>query len=94
MPPKHWMKACARAVSMLEAPLRDGEVNTRFGRTAPLFACSEHELVPNLMTVAKGGLSSGYVPVRALFLSDQVYDTIADDTGTSGGGGIPTPPIR
>lgn len=58
------------------------EVITGFGRTGPLFACSEDDIVPDLMTVAKG-LTSGYVPMGAVFLSDHVYDTIADAAGSS-----------
>ena len=56
------------------------EVITGFGRTGPLFACSEDEIVPDFMTAAKG-LTSGYVPMGAVFMSDHVYETIADGAG-------------
>ncbi len=35
------------------------EVITGFGRTGPLFACADEDIVPDMMTVAKG-LTSGY----------------------------------
>jgi putrescine---pyruvate transaminase len=56
------------------------EVITGFGRTGPLFACEEDDVVPDLMTTAKG-LTSGYVPLGAVFMSDHVYNTIADGAG-------------
>ena len=57
-----------------------GEVITAFGRTGPLFACEEEGIVPDLMTTAKG-LTSGYVPMGAVFMRDHVYETIADGAG-------------
>jgi putrescine aminotransferase len=38
--------------------------------------------VPDLMTVAKG-LTSGYAPMGAVFLTEHVYQTIADGAGAS-----------
>jgi putrescine aminotransferase len=58
------------------------EVITGFGRTGPLFACHEDGIVPDLLTVAKG-MTSGYVPMGAVFLSDRVYNTIADGAGAA-----------
>ena len=58
------------------------EVITGFGRTGPLFACEEEDIVPDFMTTAKG-LTSGYVPMGAVFMADHVYDIIADGAGAS-----------
>lgn len=52
------------------------EVITGFGRTGPLFACETESIEPDLMTVAKG-LTSAYVPMGAVFLSDRLYQSIA-----------------
>ncbi|KQT61747.1 MULTISPECIES: aspartate aminotransferase family protein [unclassified Aureimonas] len=82
MPPKGWMKAMRDLCAELDILFVADEVITGFGRTGPLFACTEDEIVPDLMTVAKG-LTSGYVPMGAVFLSDQVYDTIADGAGNA-----------
>ena len=61
------------------------EVITGFGRTGPLFGCEHEDVVPDIMTMAKG-LTSGYCPMGAVMLSDGVYDAIRD--GTSGGAPI------
>jgi putrescine aminotransferase len=58
------------------------EVITGFGRTGPLFACEDEGIVPDMMTTAKG-LTSGYVPMGAVFISEPVYNTIADGAGTA-----------
>ncbi|SRR6266480_4016243 len=82
VPPKGWMKAMRERCQAYGILFVADEVITGFGRTGPLFACSEDDIVPDLMTVAKG-LTSGYVPMGAVFLSDHVYNTIADGAGAS-----------
>ncbi len=54
------------------------EVVTAFGRLGHLFA-SEHEfgIVPDLITTAKG-LTSGYVPMGAVFISARLFDELRD----------------
>jgi len=51
------------------------EVQTGFGRTGRLFAFEHWNLEPDFVTVAKT-LSGGYVPVGALLLAQQVYDSV------------------
>jgi putrescine---pyruvate transaminase len=82
VPPDGWMKAMADRCRSLGILFVADEVITGFGRTGPLFACSDDDVVPDLMTTAKG-LTSGYVPMGAVFLSDAVYNTIADAAGTA-----------
>ena len=80
VPPKGWMKAMRDACAELEILFVADEVITAFGRTGPLFACEDEGIVPDLMTTAKG-LTSGYVPMGAVFMRDHVYETIADGAG-------------
>ncbi|PDT82390.1 aspartate aminotransferase family protein [Sinorhizobium sp. BJ1] len=82
VPPPGWMKSMGDLCRELDVLFVADEVITGFGRTGPLFACTDEDIVPDLMTTAKG-LTSGYVPMGAVFLSDRVYDTIADGAGAS-----------
>ncbi|CCF00656.1 putative aminotransferase (plasmid) [Sinorhizobium fredii HH103] len=82
VPPPGWMKAMRDLCHELDILFVADEVITGFGRTGPLFACSDEDIVPDLMTTAKG-LTSGYVPMGAVFLSEKVYETIADGAGAS-----------
>jgi putrescine---pyruvate transaminase len=82
VPPRGWMKAVRELCSRYGILFIADEVITGFGRTGPLFACAEDDIVPDFMTTAKG-LTSGYVPMGAVFMSDKVYDVIADGAGTA-----------
>ena len=80
VPPKGWIKAMRDVCKELGILFIADEVITGFGRTGPIFASADEGIVPDLMTCAKG-LTSGYVPMGAVFMSDHVYDTIADGAG-------------
>jgi adenosylmethionine-8-amino-7-oxononanoate aminotransferase len=82
VPPKGWIKAMRELCREYGILFIADEVITGFGRTGPLFACTEEDIVPDFMTTAKG-LTSGYVPMGAVFMSDHVYGVIADGAGTS-----------
>jgi adenosylmethionine-8-amino-7-oxononanoate aminotransferase len=82
VPPKGWLKAIRNLCKEYGVLFVADEVITGFGRTGPLFACTEDEVVPDFMTTAKG-LTSGYVPMGAVFMADHVYQVIADGAGAS-----------
>ena len=52
------------------------EVITAFGRLGEWFASGLWQLDPDLMTLAKG-LTSGYLPLGATMVSDEIADTLA-----------------
>lgn len=82
VPPRGWMKAMRELCRDLGILFVADEVITGFGRTGPLFASTEDEIVPDFITTAKG-LTSGYVPMGAVFMADHIYQTIADGAGAS-----------
>ncbi|CAN7690443.1 aspartate aminotransferase family protein [Rhizobium leguminosarum] len=82
VPPKGWMKAMREFCRAHDILFVADEVITGFGRTGPLFACTEDEVVPDFMTTAKG-LTSGYVPMGAVLMADHVYETIAEGAGAA-----------
>lgn len=82
VPPAGWVKAMRELCRELDILFVADEVITGFGRTGPLFACEDEGIVPDMLTAAKG-LTSGYVPMGAVFLSAHVYDTIADGAGAA-----------
>lgn len=49
----------------------DDEVMSGFGRTGKMFAVEHHQVEPDLMCLAKG-LTSGYLPLGALMVSDRI----------------------
>ncbi len=69
-PPEYWplvREACDREGALLIAD----EVLTGFGRTGKPFGFQHWEVVPDLITVAKG-LASGYVPMGAVLVHERV----------------------
>lgn len=88
VPPKGWATAMQAACRAMDILFVVDEVITGFGRTGPLFGCNHEGLEPDMMTVAKG-LTAGYAPMGAVFMSDTMYETIRDNTpkGTAIGHG-------
>jgi 4-aminobutyrate--pyruvate transaminase len=54
------------------------EVITGFGRTGTWFAMQQWDVVPDIMTVAKG-ISSGYLPLGGVLFSDRVREALYAD---------------
>src|SRR5690606_27815451 len=57
--------------------LIDDEVMSGFGRTGKMFAIEHHDVVPDMVCMAKG-LTSGYVPFGALQVSDKIAKAFDD----------------
>jgi taurine---2-oxoglutarate transaminase len=53
------------------------EVMAGFGRTGKWFAIEHFDVVPDLITFAKG-VTSGYVPLGGVAVNDAIYSTFAD----------------
>jgi taurine---2-oxoglutarate transaminase len=51
------------------------EVMAGFGRTGTWFACEHWDVVPDILTVAKG-LNSGYVPLGAMVVSEPISEWV------------------
>jgi len=77
VPPRGWLKAIRAVCTELDILLVADEVITGFGRTGPMFACEHEDVVPDLMTIAKG-LTAGYAPMGAVLMAEAIYAGIAD----------------
>ncbi len=59
------------------------EVMAGFGRTGRWFACEHWDVAPDIMTVAKG-ITSGYVPLGAMVVSERLREWLRDHEFASG----------
>jgi taurine---2-oxoglutarate transaminase len=59
------------------------EVMAGFGRTGRWFACEHWDVVPDIMTVAKG-ITSGYLPLGAMVVNRRLADWLQDHEFTGG----------
>ncbi|WKD29274.1 aspartate aminotransferase family protein [Halomonas sp. KG2] len=56
------------------------EVMCGMGRTGTVFACEQDDVIPDIVTIAKG-LGGGYQPIGAVMLSGKIYDSFANGSG-------------
>ncbi|MBR7502831.1 aminotransferase class III-fold pyridoxal phosphate-dependent enzyme, partial [Mycobacterium tuberculosis] len=53
------------------------EVMAGFGRTGKWFAFEHFDIVPDIITFAKG-VNSGYVPLGGVIMRNDIYDSFAE----------------
>jgi 4-aminobutyrate--pyruvate transaminase len=63
------------------------EVVCGFGRTGNMWGCETFGIIPDLLACAKQ-LSSAYLPIAGLLMSEEVYQTIAEQSDRLGGFGM------
>jgi adenosylmethionine-8-amino-7-oxononanoate aminotransferase len=78
MPPIGWLRAVRAVCDELDVLMIADEVITGFGRTGRWFACEHDDVVPDLMSVAKG-ITSGYVPLSASIARPRLAEAFPDD---------------
>jgi beta-alanine--pyruvate transaminase len=77
VPPKGYLKRLRELCDKHGILLIFDEVITGFGRLGAPFAADYFDVVPDLMTVAKG-LTNAAVPMGAVFVRHGVYDTVVN----------------
>ncbi len=80
IPPDSYWPEISRICEEYEILLVADEVICGFGRTGKWFATDYFGIKPDLMVLAKG-LSSGYLPIAGVMVSDRVADVLVDDGG-------------
>lgn len=78
-PPKGYLKGLRELLSKNDILLICDEVMSGFGRTGKMFACMHDDIVPDIMTMAKG-LTSSYVPLGAMAVNDAIADHFRKNT--------------
>jgi putrescine aminotransferase len=77
IPPETYWPEIQRICDAHEILLIADEVICGFGRTGKMFGSQTYDIRPHIMTVAKG-LSSGYAPIGASIVCDEVANTVAE----------------
>jgi taurine--2-oxoglutarate transaminase len=77
VPPDGYLQAIREVCSRHGILLVCDEVMAGFGRTGRWFACENWEVVPDILTVAKG-INSGYVPLGAMIVSEPIAEWVRD----------------
>ena len=77
IPPETYWPEVQRICRDYDVLLMLDEVITGFGRTGDWFAAQSMDIRPDTMTLAKG-MTSGYQPLSALMVSDEIAQTVAE----------------
>jgi taurine--2-oxoglutarate transaminase len=77
IPPEGYLQGVRELCDKHDILLICDEVMSGFGRTGQWFAVDNWNVVPDLMTIAKG-LTSAYAPLGAVAMSDEIADFFED----------------
>jgi taurine---2-oxoglutarate transaminase len=77
VPPDGYLQSIREVCDRYGILLVLDEVMAGFGRSGRWFACEHWDVVPDILTTAKG-INSGYVPLGAMTVREHVYDAIKD----------------
>ncbi len=76
IPPEGYFEEIRRVLRKHDVLLVADEVICGFGRTGSMWGSQTMDVRPDMLTCAKA-LSSAYLPISAVLMSDSVYDTLA-----------------
>lgn len=79
-PPVGYLKRIREICDQHDILLIFDEVITGFGRTGDVFASQTFDVIPDIMTTAKG-LTNGAAPMGAVLAGDHIYDAMEDKAG-------------
>ncbi|MCW8127373.1 aminotransferase class III-fold pyridoxal phosphate-dependent enzyme [Microbulbifer halophilus] len=77
LPPKGYLKRIREICDRHDLVLIFDEVITGWGRTGSAFASVEWDVTPDMITSAKG-ITNATVPMGAVFVQDEIYNTVMD----------------
>jgi putrescine---pyruvate transaminase len=78
IPPLGWLRAVRAVCDDLDVLMIADEVITGFGRTGRWFGVDHEQVIPDLMSVAKG-ITSGYIPLSASIARRRIADAFPED---------------
>ena len=83
VPPRTYFEKIQKVVKKYDMLMVADEVICGFGRTGNMFGSETFGIRPDILVVAKG-LSSAYLPISGIAISDPVYQAIADNSAKVG----------
>src|SRR5829696_793101 len=83
VPPDGYLQSIREVCDRHGIVLICDEVMAGFGRSGKWFACEHWDVVPDILTVAKG-INSGYVPLGAMVLNEKLADWVKDKPFSGG----------
>ena len=82
-PPKGYWEAVQKILQTNDILLIADEVVTGFGRLGTMFGSEHYNMVPDMITIAKG-VTSAYAPLSGSIISDKVWKILEQGTDENG----------
>lgn len=79
VPPKTYFEKIQKVLKKYEVLMLADEVICGFGRTGNMFGCETFGIEPDTITVAKA-LSSAYLPISAVMVSDAIFESMVSES--------------
>ena len=83
VPPRTYFEKIQAVLKRHDVLFIVDEVICGFGRLGDMFGCQTFGLKPEIITMAKG-LSSGYLPISAVLVSEDIYRACLEESGKIG----------
>ncbi|MBL4720472.1 MAG: aspartate aminotransferase family protein [Alphaproteobacteria bacterium] len=83
IPPRTYFEKIQAILKRYDILFIADEVICGFGRTGNMFGCETYDMKPDIMTMAKA-LSSAYLPISAVMINEDVYETISANSNKVG----------
>ncbi len=80
-PPPGYFERVRQICDEYDVLLVSDETICAFGRIGSMFACTDYDYVPDIITCAKG-MSSGYSPIGAMIASERLFEPFRTGTTT------------
>lgn len=77
VPPESYWNRVSEVLKANDILLIADEVITGFGRTGMMFGAQTYGFQPDIVSIAKG-ISSGYIPLGAVGVSDEIYEVMLE----------------
>ncbi|MCX7172717.1 MAG: aminotransferase [Proteobacteria bacterium] len=82
-PPAGYFEKIQQVLKRYDIRFIADEVICGFGRTGRMFGCETYAIQPDSMTLAKQ-ISSGYLPISAVLIGEDMYDVLVSESGKKG----------
>lgn len=83
VPPKGYFEKVQAVLKRHDVLFVADEVICGFGRTGNMWGCETYDIEPDILTCSKA-LSSGYIPIAAVLVSNAIFQVIADNSAKNG----------
>ena len=79
MPPKDYFQQVRKICNENDILFISDEVICGFGRTGKNFGIENYDVIPDIITIAKG-VTSGYAPLGGMVISDRIHNELIEKT--------------